>query len=950
MILKKIKITEYKHLLTLSIILYLSPLFAQLEIAHTQYNQNNGLESNKIFYVHFAKNGLCYIAHYSGLSVWDGQVFKPIFNKNFPFTAVSNIMETDNGDIFCKAYNGQLFMVSEFDSLIDFKSYINTYKFEPSKAYKNHIISTKNDSVIIDRVIDNFQLKRALNSTIETTNLNDAIYFVGTYLTGEYIYYLNSKFQVCKYKINYTNSNIIHQNNSQHFIVKSDFKEFYHSNLNKVIQIKLKNNSNRINFIQYINNDYWILTTNGVYVIKENGESNYILSGYNTSSVSINEQGSCVISTLENGLIQINHFETGLLSNIEGRIMDFRINPNSIEIVNDKKELIELDLKNYNKINSKTIDKDIQYFQYYSRVSKLLDGKNYVEKDVVDFGKGKLIGTSYGIYFYGKKEEALWLKDYLEVNKTMGENFYFFKEQRKYISQLQYLPEKQLIYILTYEGLFEISPNHIKGKKIDEPYTSVSGLVGYKGDIYILTKSKNILLWDGKNYKTPSNELNIKGVFVKKYIYKDELWLQTYNALYCVKNGEVKTYSNAHGLTFSHDLILKFSDEAIFTISNNKILVIPKETDVLKNKEKVLPKIVVRKLIDANTYKILNNGSKINFKNNSIEIWFSLIDFKNIGNVKAAYTINDGRLITLSKEDRKIYLNNLEPGEYSVKLYIISDPKIVNEIFEEIKFTISTPFYKTWWFMALILISVFVLFFIISYFIIKKLKQDQFLKESKLRLEKELDKSILSGIKSQMNPHFIFNALNTIQSYIYKNDKTSASTYISKFSKLTRNILNMSNKEFISLNEEIESLNDYLELEKMRFTDTFDYQFVVDKKLDLDKIQIPSMLLQPYVENSIKHGLLHKKTNRKLELQFIDNEDAIKIVIDDNGIGREASAKINLKRAEFHLSFSMKANLKRLEILKNRYQNIGFEILDKKSEEGQAIGTQVVIHLPKTFR
>jgi LytS/YehU family sensor histidine kinase len=143
----------------------------------------------------------------------------------------------------------------------------------------------------------------------------------------------------------------------------------------------------------------------------------------------------------------------------------------------------------------------------------------------------------------------------------------------------------------------------------------------------------------------------------------------------------------------------------------------------------------------------------------------------------------------------------------------------------------------------------------------KKMNKSK-LMEEKFELEKELNRSVLTSIKSQLNPHFFYNALNTIQSFVYMDDRKNASNYLGRFSKLTRTILEMSEKETISLKEEIEALTLYLELEKMRFEDSFSFEMNY-QGVDAELENIPPMLIQPYVENAVKHGLLHKKGNKR---------------------------------------------------------------------------------------
>jgi LytS/YehU family sensor histidine kinase len=198
-----------------------------------------------------------------------------------------------------------------------------------------------------------------------------------------------------------------------------------------------------------------------------------------------------------------------------------------------------------------------------------------------------------------------------------------------------------------------------------------------------------------------------------------------------------------------------------------------------------------------------------------------------------------------------------------------------------------------------------------------------------------------------MNPHFIFNALNTIQSYIYLNEKDNAILYLVKFSDLTRMILEMSNHEKISLADEIKTLMLYLDLEKMRFEDTLFFDVFIAENIVADNIKIPSMLIQPYVENAVKHGLLHKKDDRKLFIRFTHEDDILTVEIDDNGIGRKKSQLINAARKNKHESFSTIANQKRLELLNLGFNDhIGIEIIDKSDEKKQASGTKVILRIP----
>lgn len=217
----------------------------------------------------------------------------------------------------------------------------------------------------------------------------------------------------------------------------------------------------------------------------------------------------------------------------------------------------------------------------------------------------------------------------------------------------------------------------------------------------------------------------------------------------------------------------------------------------------------------------------------------------------------------------------------------------------------------------------------------------------KQQAELEQAESELKAIRAQMNPHFIFNALNTIQSYIYLNDKENASNYLGKFSRLTRMVLDMSNNETVSLKDELEALTLYLELERMRFEEVLSFTIDLVGELDTESIKLPAMLVQPYIENAIKHGLLHKKDNRELWCGFQLEGNKLVVTIDDNGIGRQRSAELNVMKGDGHQSFATQANAKRFNLLnKDRDETVGAVYTDKVDEYGQSAGTKVVLTIP----
>jgi two-component system LytT family sensor kinase len=249
--------------------------------------------------------------------------------------------------------------------------------------------------------------------------------------------------------------------------------------------------------------------------------------------------------------------------------------------------------------------------------------------------------------------------------------------------------------------------------------------------------------------------------------------------------------------------------------------------------------------------------------------------------------------------------------------------------------------------LCVFIISLLILgYFIFNRFKIKK--QNELLKlqlqeaEKTIEAEKKASRSELKALKSQMNPHFFFNALNTIQSYIATNETEEATDYLNKFSKLTRMILEMTDKDWISIDAEVEMQTLYLNLQKTRLSN-FDFQINI-KSINIRNATIPTMLLQPYIENAVIHGLAHKLGKRNLWVTFeINIQEQLEITIKDNGIGLAKSNEINSKNANKNTSFATKATLERLEIINRNNLRIAIETNELFDSNEKSEGTEIKI-------
>lgn len=284
--------------------------------------------------------------------------------------------------------------------------------------------------------------------------------------------------------------------------------------------------------------------------------------------------------------------------------------------------------------------------------------------------------------------------------------------------------------------------------------------------------------------------------------------------------------------------------------------------------------------------------------------------------------------------DHVIQFSSLSPGTYTFRAKAVCRGNESGEV--AFAFTIAAPFWQTWWFY---LSSVVVLLAITSLVYWRQLKAQQ----KRAAQINELNASKLTAIQSQMNPHFIFNALNSIQDLVLKGDIDNSYTYITQFADLVRRTLDGSGKDFIELSQEVRLIELYLGLEKLRFKGDLECSIHADH---IEDVLVPPMLIQPFIENALVHGLLHKEGPKYIRVDFT-LDDKLHCTITDNGVGRAEAEAIKLRRRQGgHESFSVTAIRKRFEILKDHFEgDLGFRYEDLQ-EDGRPVGTRVVLTIP----
>ena len=479
---------------------------------------------------------------------------------------------------------------------------------------------------------------------------------------------------------------------------------------------------------------------------------------------------------------------------------------------------------------------------------------------------------------------------------------------------------------------------------------------GGDGRYYIGSYSNGMLAFspDTKTFKTSKREDSF-GTMIYAILPDNNgfLWASTSKGImkYDLQTKEIRTYDVGDGLQgseFTPNAFLRSSNGYVFFGGFNGFNYFkPKEIQL----ETRVPKIIISK-IQTNSgkkFRYLNHGDTINLSHdeNSLEITFATLNLMRKSMVNYSYMMDnfDDEWMFYKSNHRYVDYNKLRPGTYTFKLKASNEVNIWMDNPLELTIIIHPAWYQRTWFkiMTILIITLVIYVIIRQRTKIRTQKMEQRRKISELEVQMVQLKQ--KTLQLQMNPHVIFNTLNSIQQYIINHDAYKAVAYLTSFSRLMRKILNNSNERYISLSDELEAVNLYLELESMRLGNRFNYEVIVDPELDINNIEIAPLIIQPFVENAIIHGLMPKKENCLLKIDVSKfAEEKLLCVVEDNGVGRQYSEKMKEKSGGTHKSYGMSITRRRLEMLsKISNDDFSVEIIDLYNDENQPEGTRVNI-------
>ncbi|MCH2034674.1 MAG: histidine kinase [Tenacibaculum sp.] len=936
----------------------------------------DGFPDNEVYDLLQDKKGDIWIAANKGLFKFDGKDFTQLTHPKKQGRSFFNLTLDPYGRVWCNNLAGQFFYVED-NKLELFGNYQNIIKgaytdfnfFNDELVFKIYLGEGAQKVCAID-----IKTKEKRDLPITVTGISMGLVF------NDVLYYTSKGFKLKSYSFDHKEAKLI-SNRTVHNITFSNFyklkegfcliksnaehrnNSFYEYN-NELLPVEIPRelNTHRIEGLFERDNSYYFSTSNGMYICTKKNNSlkikDHYLKGIFVTKSLIDVNNNLWISTLNNSIYIIPNEQLKKISDVNNITVLEKINDSSCYIGTRSGKLLEYyKTSNFFKTNLVANNSFIRSISFNKNAGKTLfaSDKSFFTFDAFNRKENISIMNTSGI----KNTDVINDSTYV-VSSSSGVYIVKGKSQitritfkRAYTSLFS--KSNNQLYVSDVDGL-NLYSNDLKVKKeieIDQnPIYTFKMAESTNGIVWVSTYDKGVYgIKNGIVIKKLNEENGLASNFVNT-INTDgnDVWIATekgvqlYNSntdsfKILTKQDGINSYAIKHIEVLGNNVLLS-SNLGLFSFDKSKIF---KERKLQKPYVKSV-QIQEKDTLNLLSYKLPQESSNIRFNLN-------IKGFHSNQSITYQYKLDgvDKDWITLTRGADYVKYNSLPNGNFTFRYRIIDD--ISDEILEgeSIDIKVTLPYYKTelfWLFLFLVSISIVILYFKKR---TRRLKEKQKIQLEKAEINRDLIFSQLENLRSQMNPHFIFNALNSIQDYIIINEKKLAREYLVRFAKLIRLYLDQSRKNEISLEEELNTLNLYLELEKERFEGEFDYEINVDNTLDIGDIYVPSLLIQPYVENALKHGLLHKNEDKKLQISFVKDIDkkSVQCTIIDNGIGREAAARINKKRHKNHVSFATSANQKRVTLLNSAMnKNIEVKIVDLYDEERNGIGTVVTINLP----
>lgn len=499
-------------------------------------------------------------------------------------------------------------------------------------------------------------------------------------------------------------------------------------------------------------------------------------------------------------------------------------------------------------------------------------------------------------------------------------------------------------------GYFHNGQYRYFGDSLGLPACNIWDLaVGQNGMLWIGTDGFGLFAFDGKKAVPISGTQDdiIQDVFISS----DGLaWIATNRGIKGIapaspiENSRViQVLTTNSGLATNEANAVYVDERFIYAGTNEGLAVIDR---TLPFRDSTPPRLIWNEIRINNRAVPLSQNFKLSHDQNEIELLFTGISYKSYGKIIYEYQLANAEKEVQHTTNRLARYTGLQPGVYTFRIKAIDINGLANTPLPPIVFTIYPPWWKSRQAIAGWILLAGLILWTAYWLRVRAIRQKA---AQKTAINKRFAELELQALQSQMNPHFIFNSLSAIQFFIQSNNKKQAELYLSKFAHLMRLFLESSKNKYISLAEEIGLIRLYVELEQLRFKGKFDFELHTSGEINLHTALLPTMLLQPFVENAINHGLFHKEGKGHLKMSVAPSiNGGLKIVVEDDGIGRKRAMEIRQQSDKNYKSRALQIINERLQTLKeveDYFLNISIE--DLFDENGHPAGTKVDIEIPE---
>lgn len=491
---------------------------------------------------------------------------------------------------------------------------------------------------------------------------------------------------------------------------------------------------------------------------------------------------------------------------------------------------------------------------------------------------------------------------------------------------------------------YDESENKIEAYHSGLSNLRVDDIQWFGNTLCFATRGKGVLfLKNGRLTQIDESKGLCSDLITKLFVNDNDVWCATNNGISHIRFHDkdtgytISTIHVGDGLLSDEINDITQLNDTIYVATKSGISYFQKNLDFINHTN---PFIQVTKLRVNNSDTDVTSGMEFNHNSNNIRIGFDGISYRSKGKISYRYMLASGQ-DTLSEftMNRDVEFLSLAPGHYTFSVSAKNNSQVWSSSPATFSFFIRPAWWQTWWFKLLVAVAVAALIYVVYKMQLKKMRE-------KFDAERSHASLHLTALRAQMNPHFIFNMMSSIRSYMQRNDSASAEKYLTSFAKHLRNTLDNSEIQEISLDEELKALKTYADLEMQGTEKGFEFSIQCDPGIDMEDTMLPSLLLQPFVENSVKHGISRLNHCGKISIEIKKINDSILISVEDNGIGRQEASRQNGASGIKHTSHGTALTFDRISAFNKAYnRNISATVIDLTDTEGKSTGTRVEIKI-----